>query len=95
MHVVTVEFRIADGCADKFLPRMRQQAQDSLEREADCVHFDVCVTSDDPNVVFLYELYRDPAAFQVHLESDHFKSFDADVADWVEARSIRQWQRLS
>ena len=93
MHVITVTFEIAAGCEADFLARMKQQARDSLEHEVDCLQFDVCVASDAPDRVFLYEVYRDPAAFQTHLDSAHFKDFDATVANWVTARTVSQWHR--
>ncbi len=93
MHSVTVEFEIAAGREEDFLARVKQQAGDSLEREVDCLQFDVCVAPDAPGRIFLYEIYRDPAAFQVHLESTHFADFDATVADWVAAKTVRAWRR--
>ena len=93
MHVVTVEFEIVAGREEDFLARVKQQAGDSLEREVDCLHFDVCVAPDAPGRIFLYEIYRDPAAFQVHLESAHFADFDATVADWVATKTVRAWRR--
>lgn len=93
MHVVTVEFEIAAGREGDFLARVKQQAEDSLEREVDCLQFDVCVAPDAPGRVFLYEIYRDQAAFQVHLESAHFSDFDTTVADWIAAKKVREWCR--
>jgi len=38
MYVITVDFRIKPGEESRFLERMRQQARESREREAGCLH---------------------------------------------------------
>ncbi len=42
MLAVTVRFHVAPAHAEAFFERVRQQAKDSLEREAACTQFDVC-----------------------------------------------------
>ena len=93
MYVITVEFTLRDAEKGRFLQRVRQQATDSLEQEAGCRQFDVCVDPEDPCRVFLYELYDHEAAFQAHLDSAHFKDFDRTTADWFVSKEVRAWHR--
>ncbi|MEO1536445.1 MAG: putative quinol monooxygenase [Pseudomonadota bacterium] len=88
MYVVTVTFRLAVEHAQAFLAAVRENAQLSLAREPGCHRFDVAVGEDGPETVFLYELYDDRAAFDAHLASAHFKSFDAMVAPWVASKDV-------
>ncbi len=44
-----------------------------------------------PERCFLYEKYDDRAAFDRHLASAHFKSFDATVAPWVVSKDVQTW----
>ncbi len=88
MYVVTVTFRIAPEASGEFLVAMRENAQTSLEMEPGCHRFDVAIGEDGPETVFLYELYTDRAAFDVHLGSAHFKAFDAKVAPWVIDKTV-------
>lgn len=94
MHVVIVDFEIDPAHWDAFLPLMLAQAANSLAKEPDCLQFDVCTEPDAPHRVFLYEIYGDAAAFDAHLASDHFKTFDAAVAPMVRAKTVRQLTRL-
>lgn len=91
MYAVCVKFRIKDGFGDVFLKRMAQQADDSLALEQGCHYFDVCHNASNPHDVFLYELYADEAAFALHNESNHFKSFAADVSGWVEQKIVQTY----
>lgn len=88
MYVVTVTFRIKPEHAEAFLDAIRENARLSLETEPGCHRFDVAVGEDGPETVFLYELYADRAAFDAHRATDHFRSFDATVADWVASKEV-------
>ena len=87
MYVVTVLFEVASERWGAFLPTVRRQARLSLAREDGCLRFDVCL-AEDAGQVFLYEIYRDRAAFDAHLETAHFREFDAHVAPWVTRKSV-------
>ncbi|MFT5400686.1 MAG: autoinducer 2-degrading protein, partial [Gammaproteobacteria bacterium] len=73
---------------DKFVERVKKQAEDSLNLEADCHQFDVMLAQDSDNCVFLYEVYRDKKAFDTHLASAHFLRFSEDVGDWLIGKTI-------
>ena len=94
MFVVTVTFVIKREYLDDFLAAMKAQAHNSLIREQGCLQFDVCSDRDAPERIFLYEVYTDRAAFDVHLQSPHFLDFDRTVAPWTAAKTAEQWQRL-
>lgn len=93
MYVITVTFEPHPGQMDAFLPLMLENATRSLEDEAGCHRFDVCL-SEDRDRVFLYELYTDKAAFGRHVETSHFKSFDAAVADMVLNKSVQSYELI-
>ncbi len=95
MFVVTVDFVIKPHCEAAFVEAMNTQAYNSLHNEDGCLQFDVCQDLEDPRKIFLYEVYRDAAAFDIHLKTDHFLDFDATVRDWTAAKTARQWQRIS
>ncbi len=94
MFVVTVTFVASPEHAEAFRERVRQQASDSLSREAGCHRFDVCADPDTPGRTFLYEVYSDEAAFRAHLETRHFRDFDRDVATWIEDKTVATWTLL-
>ena len=85
MYVVTVSFEIIPGQVDSFLPLIVKNARASRDLEPGCQQFDVCRRGDE---VFLYEVYDDRAAFDAHLGTDHFRAFDAEVADMISSKSV-------
>jgi quinol monooxygenase YgiN len=91
MFVVTVSFVVDSGFEADFKEAVIKQAQNSLALEADCHVFDVCVAVDNAASIFLYEKYSDANAFDDHLASKHFKSFDALVGPWVKSKTVHKW----
>lgn len=90
-YIVLVRFTAKPEHAEMFLARVRRQAADSLRLEDGCTRFDVAVADDNPASVLLYEIYEDRAAFDTHLASSHFLSFDQEVADWISAKTVEFW----
>ena len=88
MYAVTVTFTLKPGQRAQFLPLMRDNAATSLRAEDGCHRFDVCTDPDHPDRVFLYELYADAAAFQAHLATGHFKTFDAATSGMIADKQV-------
>ena len=94
MFAVCVTFQVKSGMMDHFMPLMQQQAVNSLANESGCHQFDVCTDEARPDDVFLYELYEDTAAFELHLASEHFKAFDVAVADMLADKQVNTYQQV-
>ncbi|MFA6032365.1 MAG: antibiotic biosynthesis monooxygenase family protein [Myxococcota bacterium] len=75
---ITVAFELVEGAFPEFHRLVAENAALSVEREPDCLRFDVLTPADasGSSHVFLYEIYKDRAAFDLHLASDHFHQFD-------------------
>ena len=95
MYVVTVQFSIKPEHRVAFDALMLEQAKTSLQKEPACHVFDVCRPHTNSDQVFLYEVYEDCAAFDIHLQSEHFKAFDAAVAAMIAGKKIATMDRVS
>ncbi|TVO77895.1 putative quinol monooxygenase [Sedimenticola selenatireducens] len=93
MFIVTVVFEIKPEKLQNFMTEMLLQADNSLLLEPDCHQFDVCQETDEPNRVFLYEVYSNEPAFQVHLASEHFATFSAHTHEWINEKTVNTWLR--
>ena len=72
MYVLIVPIHIKPEHREAFLESMLDDAIGSVRDEPGCLRFDVIQDSSDPNCIYLYEVYRDEAAFQSHTEAPHF-----------------------
>jgi autoinducer 2-degrading protein len=86
-YVVIVEFDLKPGLRPAFRPLMDANARASA-KEPGCRRFDVVEPSGDPDRIVLYEIYDDRTAFEAHLETAHFKTFDRDGASMIARRSV-------
>lgn len=93
MYVVIVDFEVAPEDQDKFLPLIEENARSSATDEPGCLQFDVCVDPERPGSIFLYEVYRDRAAFDAHTASPHYAKFDAASRDMVRGKAVRLLER--
>jgi (4S)-4-hydroxy-5-phosphonooxypentane-2,3-dione isomerase len=93
MFVVTVEFRIHAHLMEAFMKGMLANAKVSLDLEEHCLQFDVCVSRADQYCVFLYEVYRSAADFDLHLKMPHFLEFNAKSAEQVISKTVNTYDR--
>jgi quinol monooxygenase YgiN len=95
MYVVTVVFKVKAEAKDDFHKLVIQQAKNSLEKEEGCHRFDVCFDDRRPDTVFLYEVYDDSAAFDLHRETEYFKAFREAAEPLLESRALNTWWLLN
>ncbi len=83
MYVLVVTIHIKPGCADRFVAAMLDDACGSVGSEPGCVRFDVIQDEKEPNRIYLYEVYKDRAAFDFHMTTPHFLRWNETVRDWL------------
>jgi autoinducer 2-degrading protein len=86
MYVIIVQIQIKEGYKDAFIEAMLDDAKGSVKNEPGCLRFDVIQDGGDPNRIWLYEVYVDEAAFQVHMQTPHFIKWRDTVKDWFADR---------
>jgi (4S)-4-hydroxy-5-phosphonooxypentane-2,3-dione isomerase len=95
MFAVCVTFQIVPAEMTAFMPLMLQNAATSREQEPGCHRFDVLTDEARPDHVFLYELYTDSAAFDVHCASSHFQAFNTATNGMIIGKEVATWARVA
>lgn len=88
---ITVEFELHDGARDTFLNLVKANAAASVRDEPGCSRFDVLTSrgvAERQGHVLLYEIYDDRAAFEAHLGTSHFASFDVGSQPMVRRKTV-------
>ncbi|MBH5397799.1 antibiotic biosynthesis monooxygenase [Bradyrhizobium sp. CNPSo 4010] len=91
--VVTVSFSIKAEYRADFRKAISKNAADSLGLEPGCHLFEVCEAKEGAEI-FLYELYDDKEAFDAHLATEHFRSFDQLVSSWVIDKRVATYAKI-
>lgn len=94
MFAVVVKFKITPGQEAAFRTAMLENARSSLRDEPGCHRFDVCFDPARPDEAFLYEVYTDEAAFEVHQTMPHFARVGAALEGVVSDKEISTWEEV-
>jgi quinol monooxygenase YgiN len=77
------------------MPLIVKNAEISVKNEVGCHQFDVCLNETRPQTIFLYEVYSDKGSFDKHIESAHFKEFDAATLSMIESKQVQTFTRIN
>ena len=91
-YVITVDFYLHAGTLEPFLKLIKENAAKSLTEEPGCSRFDVLIEKGAPDHIVLYEIYRDRAAFELHLKSRHFAEFNAASQRYVTNKKVIEYE---
>lgn len=72
MYCILLKTQLEPGACAAFMQAMQVNAAASVRDEPGCLTFDVWCDRSDPDRVWLYEVYRDEAAFEAHMRTAHF-----------------------
>ena len=95
MLAVCVDFEIDLASLDAFLTIMKKNASDSSANEVGCHQFDILQDPQNPAKIFLYELYDDLSAFELHKQANHYLEFNDAIRGMVNKKSVRLLQRIN
>ncbi|MFK3772074.1 putative quinol monooxygenase [Pseudomonas sp. NPDC089406] len=83
MYSLFIKTRVKPGSADAFLTAIQANAAASVATEPGCLVFDVSQDREDPDVIYLYEIYQDDAAYEAHTLTAHFRDSRPLVAPLI------------
>jgi autoinducer 2-degrading protein len=72
VYCLLLKTQLKPGSFDAFMDAMRVNAAASVRDEPGCLTFDVLRDRSDADLVWLYEVYVDEAAFEAHMRTPHF-----------------------
>ena len=82
MYIVIGTVQIRPGHRTEFIDGMRRHAREFVAEEPGCVRFDVIQDAGDPDCIWLYEVFKDEAAFQQHVQSPKLIKWIETSKDW-------------
>lgn len=95
MHILHVHIQVKAEHLEEFIEATRINAASS-RKEPGVARFDVIQQKDDPTQFVLVEVYRNPEGHASHRETQHYKTWNAAVADWLTGPRTRTvYQNIS
>jgi quinol monooxygenase YgiN len=88
LYVNAVDLVIVPSEMPKFLEAIKENGANAVT-EPGCREFNITVLANNPNHVFLYEVYENEAALEAHRQTPHFKKYQAATQGMVADRVVR------
>jgi len=88
IYINAVDLVVIPSEMPKFLEAIKENAANAV-KEPGCREFNVTVLANNPNHVFLYEVYDNEAALNAHRQTEHFKKYQATTANMIADRNVR------
>ncbi len=85
MLVIIATSQIKPEFREPFLAAIEEDATGSMQNEPGCLQFSIVQDEKDPNRIYLFEVYRDQAAFDTHRRMPHYLEWRETVKDWYAA----------
>jgi quinol monooxygenase YgiN len=79
MLVITAAVKALKGKEEELRERLEAMVDVVRSSEPDCLEYTLHRGADDKSRFFFYEKYRNPAAFDLHTSTPHFKQLVADI----------------
>ena len=85
MYVIMATLPAKREYREDLLRALLDDAKSSLQNEPGCLRFDIVHDEQNPNRILLYEVYKDKAAFDTHVNAPHMVKFRSTIKDdWFE-----------
>ena len=85
---ILVETETKPGKRQEVVKLLKAHAERTLANEPGCLQFDVVTTDDEPDRVFLIEVYQDHEAREAHLRHPRLAQIRDAQADLIRHRRV-------
>ena len=82
MYVIISPLEIKAEYKEQYVKELIDVARGSVNDEPGCLRLDVIQDADEPNRVWVYEIFKDQAALDVHMKLPHFLKFLDATNGW-------------
>lgn len=85
LSALVVKIQIKAEFRDQFIKEMLADAIGSEKIEPGCMMFNIVNDASDPNILYLFEVYKDANAVEAHKKMPHFVKWLEKTKNWLAA----------
>ena len=85
LSALVVKIHMKAEFREQFLKEMWADAIGSEKNEPGCLMFNIVNDKADPNILYLFEVYKDDKAVEAHKKMPHFVKWLETTKDWLAA----------
>ena len=91
MLAVTIRLEVLLEHLAVFRAAATKQAEVTRQREHGCLRFDVAFDPDISTRCLIYTAFRDDGAYDHHIATDYYATFEDLSSEWAEKRVVEFW----
>ena len=84
IYINHAAFPVNPERVDDFIAESRIEALRAIHEEPGCLRFDIYQTSEDPSLLWFYEVYTDEEAFRRRTDAPQARQWAETVKDWYD-----------
>jgi len=85
LSALVVKIKMKAEFREQFLKEMWADAIGSEKNEPGCLMFNITHDKADPNTLYLFEVYKDDQAVEIHKKAPHFVKWLETTKNWLAA----------
>jgi (4S)-4-hydroxy-5-phosphonooxypentane-2,3-dione isomerase len=85
LSALVVKIHMKAEYREQFIKEMWADAIGSEKKEPGCLMFNITQDNADPNILYLFEVYKDDKAVEAHKKTPHFLKWLETTKDWLAA----------
>jgi quinol monooxygenase YgiN len=85
LSALVVKIHMKAEYREQFIKEMWADAIGSEKKEPGCLMFNIVNDKADPNILFLFEVYKDDKAVEAHMKMPHFVKWLETTKNWLAA----------
>ncbi len=89
MYMIIAPIQIKEEFKERFIAGITENASGAVKNEPGCLRFDVIQDANDANRIWVYEVYKDEAAFHAHTQAPHYLKFRESSTGWREEGGLQ------
>jgi len=94
VYIVAVDVDIAPDQMAKYIEAVEELGAASI-KEPGVREYNITVLANNPNHVFVYEVYDDMVALKAHVNTEQLKKYRATTANMVTGRNVRAMRLIA
>jgi len=91
MLVIAVRLEINADAREAFRKHIQESAAGSLANEPGCITYEASF-AEGGAACFVYEVYVDRPAFEAHLKTEHFHTFDRNTQGMIANKRVEEYE---
>lgn len=82
MIMVTAKMKAKNGEKDKIIEKS-QDIIESSRLESNCISYDLFASTEDDDVLMMFEKWKNQNALDLHMKTKHFKEFGKAIEEFL------------